>query len=56
MITDNDEDAGPTVINLDAEDTGADAAAAGARDAEDADVANVDHYKFLGPNTPPPGY
>ena len=55
MTTDNYEDAGPAVIDLDAEDSGADAATAGAGDAEDADVANVDHFKFLGPNTPPPG-
>ena len=55
MTTDNDEDAGHAVIDLDTEDSGANVVAAGAGDAEDADVANVDHYKFLGPNTPPPG-
>ena len=51
----NQQDAGPPVITQDAEDCVADAPAAG--EDEDAAVvnANVDHYKFLGPNTPPPG-
>ena len=51
----NEQDAGPPIITQDAEDCVADAPAAG--EDEDAAVvnANVDHYKLLGPNTPPPG-